>query len=54
MKPDILYRKDGCPFYLQKNGLYTAQDEHGIVLLDPKDGTKERIVVCKIDPNEDE
>lgn len=46
MKPKVLYRKDGCEFCLQENGLYTAQDEHGIEILDPKDGTRERMVEC--------
>jgi hypothetical protein len=39
MKPEIIYRKDGQPFYLQKDGTYTAQDEHGIESLDPKDAS---------------
>ncbi len=31
------YRKDGCPFYLQPNGLLQAHDEHGWETLDVKD-----------------
>lgn len=33
-KPDMLRRADGCPFWLQPNGLYQASDEHGLETLD--------------------
>ena len=35
-KPSMIRRGDGCPFYLQKNGLYQATDEHGTETLDVK------------------
>jgi hypothetical protein len=35
-KPSIIKREDGCPFYLQKDGLYQATDEHGTETLNVK------------------
>ncbi len=38
IKPLVLHRKsDGCPFYLEKNGLYQATDEHGTETLYEED-----------------
>ena len=33
-KPSMIRRVDGCPFYLQSNGLYQATDEHGTETLE--------------------
>lgn len=33
-KPSMIRRADGCPFYLQSNGLYQATDEHGTETLE--------------------
>lgn len=33
-KPEMIRRADGCPFWLQPNGLYQASDEHGLETLD--------------------
>ena len=40
-KENVIYREDGQPFYLQSNGLYQAQDEHGIETLDYDDRRKD-------------